>query len=306
MEKWDILSFGDLCVDFILGGGDVVPEFGQKEKMVGSYSMLMGGSTGIFGCQCAKLGLRAAVAGKVGRDVFGRLILDEMNACGVDTRFITEDGAIKTGLTCILQGEDDRAMLTVLGSMGAADFADAPAALRENVRHVHVGSYYLMDQLRNGYPAFLREMRARGATVSLDTNWDPAGRWDGIDELAPLVDVFLPNENEVRAITGETDAERGLRMLSQRFPVVVLKRGERGAAAMAGGERFSADALQVPFVDAVGAGDSFDGGFLYGWLGGRPVEDCLRAACFCGSMNVTGQGGTAGQPRRNELPEDLR
>lgn len=306
MHRWDIVAFGDLCVDFILSGQDVVPEFGQKEKMIDSYSMLMGGSTAIFACQCAKLGLKPAVVGKVGGDMFGRLIIDELAVCGADTRFITVDPAISTGLTCILQGEGDRAMLTVNGGIAEARFEDAPEDLRQSARHVHIASYYLMGQLKAGYPAFLREMRSLGATVSVDTNWDPEERWDGILELAPLVDVFLPNENEVKAITGERDAMEGLKQLSQRFPVAVMKMGDKGAAAIAGGRLYTAEAMKVPFVDAVGAGDSFDGGFISGWLAGKPIGDCLAMGCYCGSMNVTKRGGTAGQPHRAALPEGLR
>lgn len=306
MKKWDIMAFGDLCADFILRGHDITPEFGQKEKMIDSYHMLMGGSTGIFACQCAKLGLRPAVVGRLGADVFGRLILDEMNGSGVDTRFIACSRDAETGLTCILQGDGDRAMLTVPGSMASVQISDAPQELKENVRHVHIASYYLLEQLRGGYPGFLREMKGLGATVSLDTNWDPAEKWDGLDELAPIIDVFIPNENEVRAITGEQEVMRGLEKLSRRFPVVAAKLGEKGAIAMAGGSLYSAEALSVPFVDAVGAGDSFDGGFLYGWLGGMPIGDCLRAACFCGSMNVTRRGGTAGQPLKSAMPAELR
>jgi sugar/nucleoside kinase (ribokinase family) len=298
---WDIMTFGDLCADFILSGGDVVPEFGQKEKMIGNYGVYSGGSAANIACQCAKLGMKIAIAGKLGDDVFGRLILDELNFCGVDTRFIASRGDVKTGLTCILQNGLDRAMLTVQGSIGAAAFSDASEELRRNVRHVHVCSYYLTGQLRSGYPAFLKEMRGRGATVSLDTNWDPAEKWDGLAELEGLVDVFLPNGGEIAAITGESDAARGMEKLARRFPVVAVKLGEKGAIASAGGKTYSAQALKVPFVDAVGAGDSFDGGFLWGWLTGRPMGDCLRAGCYCGSMNVTRQGASAGQPRLENL-----
>lgn len=293
---WDVMTFGDLCADLILSGGDVAPEFGQKEKTIGSYGVFPGGSAAIFACQCAKLGLKAAVAGKLGDDVFGRLILDGMRGCGVDASFISSHKDIMTGLTCILQAGGDRAMLTAPGSIGAAAFSDAAEELRRNVRHVHVCSYYLMEQLKSGYPGFLREMRGRGATVSLDTNWDPAERWDGLEALEGLVDVFLPNENEAAAFTGEKDPEKALGMLARRFPVVAVKRGEKGATGTAEGRTYEAKGLNVPFVDAVGAGDSFDGGFLWAWLNGRPMEECLRAGCFCGSMNVTARGGTAGQP----------
>jgi sugar/nucleoside kinase (ribokinase family) len=306
MANWDIITFGDLCVDFILSGHDIKPEFGQKEKMIDSYSMLMGGSAPIVACQCAKLGLKTAIVGRLGEDAFGQLIRDELARAGVDTQFVTSGIDVKTGVTCILQGDDDRAMLTMSGSIGAVGFADAPQSLRQSVRHVHISSYYLMEQLQSGYPEFLRELKSHGATVSLDTNWDPTGSWGGLKSLEPYVDVFIPNENEARAITGEQDVSKALEALSKRFPVVAVKLGEKGAAAIAGGQHYAAEAYKVPFVDAVGAGDSFDGGFLYGWLSGKPMEDCLRAACWCGSQNVTGRGGTAAQPLRHELPEGLR
>lgn len=295
MGRWDVMTFGDLCVDLVLHGGDVAPEFGQKEKMVGSYDVFMGGSCSIFACQCAKLGLNTAVVGRLGQDAFASVMREEMERAGVDTQFVAVDPAIRTGLTCVLQQPDDRAMLTVSGSIGAVLLSDAPDELLGNVRHLHIGSYYLMGQLRPGFPDFLRNLKSRGVTVSMDTNWDPEERWGGLAELAGLVDVFLPNENEVKAITGLA-VEEGAVALSRMFPIVAVKLGERGAMALAGSQWHEANALKVPFADAVGAGDSFDGGFVYGWLNGLPIEDCLRIGCYCGSMNVTKRGGTAGQP----------
>ena len=301
MCRWDVMTYADLCVDLVMRAADVAPEFGQKEKILDSYTAIMGGSCSIFACQCAKLGLKTAVVGRLGKDVFSPIVLDELTSAGVDTQFVVLDSNTATGLTCILQAPSDRAMLTVLGSIVAVQAADAPEELMANVRHLHIGSYYLMKQMQSLYPQLLPGLRSRGVTVSLDTNWDPEERWDGLDELVGLVDIFLPNENEVKAITGLDDPWEGAAALAAKFPVVAVKLGQKGALACAGGQRFAADALSVSFVDAVGAGDSFDGGFVFGWLNNMPIQDCLRLGCFCGSMNVTKQGGTAGQPTAETL-----
>lgn len=300
MDRWDVMTYADLCVDLVLQARDVVPEFGQKEKILDTYRAVMGGSCSIFACQCAKLGLKTTVVGRLGQDIFAPIVLNELNGAGVDTRFITIDSNTVTGLTCILQAPADRAMLTVPGSIEAVQAGDAPEALLANVRHLHIGSYYLMKQMKSRYPELLPGLRRCGVTVSLDTNWDPDERWDGLDGLAGLVDIILPNENEVKAITG-LDTEAGAAALSHKFPVVAVKLGDRGALALAAGQRYTANALAVSYADAVGAGDSFDGGFIYGWLGRMSLQDCLKLGCFCGSMNVTRQGGTAGQPTVDSL-----
>lgn len=301
MSAWDVMVFGDLCVDLILSGGDVVPEFGQKEKMVQSYSVVMGGSNSIFACQCAKLGLRTAVVGRLGNDAFGSIVSSTLHSSGVDTKFIRMDADTITGLSCILQKKDDRAILTVPGSIAAVQALDAPDELLMNTRHLHIGSYYILNQLKAHYPEMVRKIKANGSTVSLDTNWDPDGCWDGIRELAGLVDVFLPNRNEVRALTGKEDLREGMAALSGLFPAVVTKLGEDGALMYSRGCFYASPALSVPFVDAVGAGDSFDGGFIYGWLNKMPEQECLKLGCLCGSHSVTKAGGTAGQATKDML-----
>ena len=115
MVAYDVITFGDLCVDLIVSGGDIVPRFGQAEQLVGDYTLEMGGSCCIFACQAARLGLRTAVLGRVGDDGFGRLIVQRLRAYGVDTRHVAVDPAIKTGLGIALCRQDDRAILTYMG-----------------------------------------------------------------------------------------------------------------------------------------------------------------------------------------------
>jgi sugar/nucleoside kinase (ribokinase family) len=301
-KRIDVLTFGDLCVDLILSDKDIAPEFGQKEKMIHDYSLQMGGSCSIFACQAAKLGLKTSIIGKVGTDAFGQLILNNLNDSGVCIEHIQKDPKIKTGITVILNAIDDRAMLTYNGTIDGVEPGDIPDELLKTVRHLHIGSYFLMKKLQPCYPELVKKLKKYGATISMDTNWDPEEKWNsGMWDILPYVDIFLPNENEAMAITGEATVEKAIDKLKEVVGIVVVKMGAKGAIAYKGGNIYRAETLEVEVVDSVGAGDSFDGGFVYGYLSGKSVEQSLRIGCICGSLNVTKAGGTKGQPGLEEI-----
>jgi sugar/nucleoside kinase (ribokinase family) len=301
-RAYDVIVALDTCIDLLMWGRDVRPEFGQKEKLVEDYSIAMGGSTCIFACQAAKLGLKVAGVGAVGDDDFGRFMRSSLARAGVDVGRLRTAGGLKTGIAIALCAEGgDRAILTHLGSADAAVESDLPDALVASARLIHVGSYYLMKRLRPSYPRILHAARANGVSVSLDPNWDPVERWDGVPDLLPLVDILLPNENEARALSGNVETAGALESLAARVPLVAMKRGRLGATARRGTETARAPAREVTVVDTVGAGDSFDAGFVWGYLAGLPLQECLRAATICGSLSTRQPGGTAGQPDAGEL-----
>jgi len=301
-KKYDILTFGDLCVDLIINGKDVVPEFGQKEKLVEDYFLEMGGSCSIFACQAAKLGLRTAIVGKLGKDQFGRLIYDTLKDAGVSTEHIIFDENLKTGLSLALNIVDDRAILTYNGTIDEVGPENISDELLQSTRHLHIGSYFLMKKIQPHYPSIIKKLKEAGATISLDTNWDPEEKWDsGLRDILPLVDIIFPNDNEAKAITGENDAEIAVKKLREIIPIVVVKKGKDGAVAYQGDKFYATQAIDVPKKDAVGAGDSFDGGFLYGFLSGKSIEECLKIGNICGSLNIRCVGGTKGQPRLDEM-----
>jgi sugar/nucleoside kinase (ribokinase family) len=163
-----------------------------------------------------------------------------------------------------------------------------PDRLLAATRHVHVASYYLLDGLRDAVPSLIETAHAAGATVSLDPQGDPSGRWDGgLRALAASLDVLFVNEQE-----------HG--MLAAGSPLTVVKRGARGASALAEGERIDASPPAVDAVDATGAGDSFDAGFIAGRLRGLGLAETLALACACGALSTRALGGTAAQPTFDE------
>jgi sugar/nucleoside kinase (ribokinase family) len=168
--------------------------------------------------------------------------------------------------------------------------------LLHTTRHIHVGSYFWQTALQPGLPALFAAARKRGVTTSLDTQWDPSGAWSGLAPILSATDILMPNEAEACAIAATADWHQALEILAQQVPTVALKRGGEGAIAKQGIILAEATAPTVSVIDAVGAGDSFDAGFVYGMLADWPLERSLRFAVACGTCSTRATGGTAAQP----------
>jgi sugar/nucleoside kinase (ribokinase family) len=299
-RDFDVVVVGELNADLILRG-DVTPAFGQVEKIIDDATLTIGSSSAIFACGAARLGLRVAFIGKAGDDEFGRFILRELTQRGIDTSGVVIDPHIPTGLSVILSRPADRAILTHLGSIAALRFDEIDLALLSRARHLHLGSYYLLDALRPDVPRLLDEAKARGLTISIDTNYDPTEQWTGgLRETLQRVDVFLPNETELLAITHEDSIEAGLDRFAG-IPAVAVKLGARGAIARRGSQIVQTDSIPVNVVDTTGAGDSFDAGFVYAYLAGQNLQQALHFACVCGSLSTRAAGGTGAQATLAEV-----
>ncbi len=295
----DVLVLGELNADLILQG-DVEPAWGQTEKLIDDATLTLGSSSAIFACGIARLGLSVAFAGIVGDDLLGHFCRDQLAARGIDTSGVVVDSGQRTGMTIILQRPDDRAMLTFPGAIAALTVQQVKPALLDAARHIHVGSYYLQTALQPGLAPLFAAQRRRGGTTSLDTNWDPSERWVGLDALLAATEIFLPNETEACRITGTADTSEALELLATRVPIVAIKRGAAGAVAARGIERVEAIPPRVNVVDAVGAGDSFDAGFVCGLLKGWTLERALKLAVACGALSTRAAGGTQGQVTLDE------
>lgn len=306
-RPYDIITFGDMCVDLIVAGGDVVPRWGQIEQLVDDYSLELGGSCCIFACQAAKLGLRVGILGRVGDDAFGRLILDRLNACGVDTDPVIVDPSLKTGLSLALTRDGDRAILTYLGSISAIEPGDVTDEFLASARHLHHGSYFLHTQLRPHMPNIFERAHAVGTTTSLDTNWDPDDRWNGsLPDLLAVTDLCLPNEQELLRIAQADQIEEAAARLRRKVPLLALKRGADGATLYTADAPInSAPLAPVRGGDSIGAGDSFDAGFLAGWLRDLPLDQCLAIGSYCGRSVAAAVGGLTGQPTWDEVAHSL-
>ena len=300
MKGIDVLVAGELNPDLILSKANLQPIFGQTEILVDSAKLTIGSSSAIFACGCARLGLKTAFVGVVGDDIFGRFMLKALNERGVDTSAVIVDPKQETGLSVILNRGNDRAILTHLGAISALRVADVPKALLKRAKHLHVASYFLQNHLQAGLHDLFRWMQQHQGTTSLDTNWDPHGKWEHVTRVLQVTDIFFPNEKEALALTKAADVDSALEQMAQYIPVVALKRGAGGAAARKGAERVEAPALPISVVDTVGAGDSFDAGFVYGHLQSWDLAKTLKFAVACGSLSTRASGGTEAQATVDE------
>jgi sugar/nucleoside kinase (ribokinase family) len=297
--KFDVLVAGEINPDLILTG-DVAPEFDQVEKLVDSAVLTIGSSSAIFACGAARLGLRVAFIGVCGEDVFGRFMLDEMQKRNVDIGNVIVRPGGSTGLSVILARGADRAILTHPGLISALRASDIPDSLLRQARHLHAASYFLQTALQPGLPNLFRRARSLGLTTSLDPNYDPSGQWLGFDELLPVTNVFLPNEREAVSLSGEPDIDLAADRLKARAEALAIKMGAEGALGIDQNQKVRAASIPVHVVDTVGAGDSFDAGFLFGRLNGWSLEKSLRLACVCGALSTQEAGGVNGQPTLKE------
>jgi sugar/nucleoside kinase (ribokinase family) len=293
MQTFDVTIAGELNLDLILYGlpEELPPE---RELLADRMMLTLGGSSAILAHNLAALGSRVGFQSRIGDDDLGTAALLPLQQIGVDvSRLRRVPGPIKTGLTVVLQREAWRNMVTYSGTIAELTWDDLDFSYLGNSRHFHISSFYLQRALRPRIPELFRKMKESGLTTSLDTNDDPDDTWEGgLHEALRHVDVFLPNEREVQRAAGVTDLETAIKRLAGLVPLVVVKIGREGVIAQRGKERFASPAVQVEPIDPVGAGDSFDAGFLHHYVQGADLETCLRAGNLAGALSTTRPGGT--------------
>lgn len=292
MSNFDIAIAGEINLDLILYGlPELMPT--ERELLASRFSMTLGSSSAILAHNLAALGSRVGFITKVGDDELGELALRRLGEVGVDlTRMVrTED--VGSGVTVILTHERGRHILTYLGTISELRFEDLDLEYLASARHFHMSSLFLQRGLSARAPELFRRMKGAGLTTSLDTNDDPDDRWDGVlDATLAYVDILLPNEREAMKMARIDDLEAAVAKLSERVKTLVVKLGARGALAVHEGQRFTAPPVDVRVVDPVGAGDSFDAGFLDQFLRGADLQTCLTFANLCGAFSTTTCGGT--------------
>ena len=294
------LFAGEINVDLVLQGYTEFPVPG-KEVLVQDFAMVLGSATAIMAMGLARLGTPVAFVGRVGDDVWGRYCLEDMAGRGIDLSRVIRGGGLKTGVTVSITHPADRALVTYLGAISALTGADVPDAVMAGLDHLHASSFFFQEGLRPDLPDLFARARRAGLTTSLDTGFDPSGRWDGGLRATLLeTDLFFPNEVELRALSGCDDSADGIRALDNGRTRVVAKLGKDGAMALDGDKVVHVPAYPAETVDTTGAGDSFNAGFLHRWLQGAPVVECLRLGAACGALSTLGLGGTAAQPTLTE------
>ena len=292
-HEYDVVVAGELNIDLIFNKIEMFPETG-KEVLAGQMVLTLGSSSAIFASNLSSMGSKVAFAGMIGQDIFGDFVLKSLEDKGVNTSFVIKRLESSTGATVVINQAEDRAMITYPGAMKEFTADDISDDMLASASHLHVSSVFLQAGLRKGIVGLLKRAKKSGLTTSLDTQWDPEEKWDlPLEELLPFVDVFLPNKLEFLNLSRSSTLTAGIEKLASRLNVLVVKDGSKGASLWHKGILAEQPAfLNREVADAIGAGDSFDAGFIQKYINGDPLKDCLKYGALMGAINTTKPGGT--------------
>jgi sugar/nucleoside kinase (ribokinase family) len=266
-----------------------------KEKIAKDMTLTLGSSSAIFASNLSSLGAKVAFVGKIGDDAFGNLVKESLESKKVNTDFLITSKNFNTGATIVLNYSEDRAMVTYQGAMEDLTINDIKEEIINSARHLHFSSYFLQPGMQSGLLKLFKIAKENGLTTSLDIQWDPKEEWNfNYKEVLPFVDVFLPNEQEALLLTGESVLENAIKKLRAFAKFVVVKLGSKGSIAVTNGKSvFKESFFNNNVVDAIGAGDSFNAGFIFKYINGCEIDECQKFGNLTGAINTTAAGGTA-------------
>ena len=295
--RYDTVVVGRPTCDLIFTG---LPEWPQpgRESYASGLTIAAGGAFNVAAAT-SRLGLRVAFVGLLGSDTWSRFVLEQFAAEGVSTEYIRVLDRALPSVSVALNVDEDRGFVTheaeaeALEATMAEQVVSALAAI--DARHVHV---HLAPWLARVAEA----ARSAGMSLSADAwGWEPWLRSPAIGDVLHLADLLLVNEAEALCLTGADDARSAAALLNETAPHVVVKRGPQGALAAIDGRFYEATTDCLAVLDATGAGDCFNAGYLYGWRRGLSPKACLVLGNLCGGCGVRAVGGYQGSPTEAEL-----
>jgi sugar/nucleoside kinase (ribokinase family) len=308
-QQLDVLCAGIIVADYVCTPISHLPAAGEL-IMADRILLTIGGCAANAAVDLVKMGMRAAVVGRVGDDSVGRVVSDLLREAGVDVAAVRVSSDRDTSQTLIVNvAGQDRRFIHTFGANGEFSAADIPLDRVRQCRALYLGGYLLTPKVRQQdlVPVFAAAQAAGVRTVLDVAVPEPANYLPRLERLLPHVDVFLPNNHEAAIITGETNPLKQAEIfhhMGARTAVVTL--GGEGAVLVGDGVRLRSGVFEVPFVDGSGGGDAFDAGFVYGLLNDMGPEDCLRVASALGASCVRAIGTTPGVFTRLECEAFLR
>lgn len=291
-QSMTVSVVGELNLDLVLTG---LPERFEpdREYLASDLALTLGSSSAIFAHNFALLGNDVLFHSAIGDDPLGAICLARLSESGTNVSAVRRFEHRKTGLTVILPQRGHRFILTYPGVMAEMRFEDLDLERLFAARHLHLSSFFLQHALRPRVAELFQIAKEKGLTTSLDPNDDPDDAWgEDVLEVLPSVDVLLPNEREACRMAHSDDPVEAVALLARKGPIVAMKRGSSGVLARQGSQVFQAPSVAVEAVDTIGAGDSFDAGFLHQFIRGKSIEECLRYGNLAGGFSTTRRGGT--------------
>ena len=306
-KEFDVIVIGELNVDIILNHIAKFPEMG-KEILAQDLDVTLGSSSAIFASNLSSLGARVAFIGKVGNDGFADTVVNTLKAKNVDTSHIIHSDKLNTGATIVLNFDQDRAMVTYPGAMEDLSLADIDFDFLAKAKHLHLSSIFLQPGIYNDVATLFRKAKEMGLTTSLDPQWDPAEKWQlDLKMLLPQVDIFMPNIKELMFLAHSGSLDSSIEKLQLFSHNLVVKNGSEGAYLWDGESLMHQPAFNnSEVVDCIGAGDSFNAGFIRKFIDSAPLSECLRFGALTGAISTIAAGGTGAFVDVASLPEISR
>jgi sugar/nucleoside kinase (ribokinase family) len=230
----------------------------------------------------------------VGEDNFAQTVLESLERRNVDTSRILKSGSLRTGATIVLNYDQERANVTYPGAMNDLRLEDVDFRFLSTAKHMHFSNCFMQPGIREDLVNLFRKSKELGLTTSFDTQWDPQEKWDlPLETLLPFVDIFLPNLKEFTFLTRSSSVEEGLKKITPFSHYIVIKNGSEGAVGWNGKELIIQPVFKnEKVIDCIGAGDSFNAGFINGFIKKLPFAKCLETGALAGAINTTMPGGT--------------
>ena len=293
MPRIDLLTVGEAFQDLIFVGLPHMPKHGEELKTARFVSTVGGGAV-ITATAAARLGVRTAVISGLSAEAVRSLRRDKVSV--VNLKRASEPPAI----TVSLSTAHDRSFVTFNGVNDRLQPRLPAAIARQRARHVHFA--FSPDDCARWTPVVER-LRARGSTTSWDFGWNPSLlRERGFGDLVGSLDFVFVNELESTMYARTRRRAAAIAHWRRSARNTIIKLGRRGSRWVTAARDLTAPAPRVRAVDTTGAGDAFNGGFLFALLGGRPPRECLQIGNFVGARSTLAAGGISGLPRHSELP----
>jgi ribokinase len=295
---FDVIGFGALNVDKLYKVNMIARE--EEEGFVIDFKESPGGSAANTIVGLARLELKTGYIGKVAEDREGRLLLNDFRKENVNTRGIIISKKGRSGIVMgYVDGKGERALYVDPGVNNWLEFKDINLDYTADTEFLHLTSFV-------GEKPFEAQKRLMNQLSDVKTSFDPGDLYarKSLTSLKPIIKrtfVMLPNENEIRLLTGK-DYEGGSKtLIKEGVDVVAVKLGERGCYVTDGKERHLVEPYEKKVVDTTGAGDAFCAGFLYGLIKERDLYECGKLGNFVAARCISKMGARTGLPRLSDL-----
>jgi len=298
-KSFDIVMPGYFFCDLIFHGLPGLPQMGE-EIFSKSLDITVGG---VFNSAIGmrRLGLQIGIISNLGNDIFSEFIRNQLRVDDISDLLIRNHQKPMPTITAALSFPDDRAFVTYMSTNDTNTFPFDVLSMY-SFKHLH------LPGLKEAFDSksIIHEAKKKGMTISLDCQWHPNLMDDpNVWLLLESVDIFMPNEKEAIYLTKANSIDDALNILGQRVQSVVIKLGKHGAIGLDSNGVIAIPPLNVQIVDTTGAGDSFNAGFLFGYLKELSFRESIIYGNICGGLSVTAPGGGTATPTFDQLQKRL-